>query len=94
MGVGGEKADEPQGAEDVGDGEQGLGHQGGVPHLPAVPGRTSAVLGGGGAGGSRNILRNSRMTRGYIQGDDEASDEGRSDPGSKLSICSLSCRHL
>ena len=35
--VGGEERDEPQRAEDVGDGEQGLCDQRGVPHLPLLP---------------------------------------------------------
>ena len=52
MGVGREQGDESQRAEDVGDGEHGLGHQGGVPHLPQVAGLTAAVLQRDGDGGS------------------------------------------
>lgn len=44
VGVGSEEADKAQGAEDVGDGEQGFRHQGGVPHLPATSGFLSTVL--------------------------------------------------
>ena len=44
--VGGEEGDEPQGAEDVGDGEHRLRHQGGMPHLPVLPRLTAAVLQG------------------------------------------------
>lgn len=44
VGVGSEEADEAQGAEDVGDGKQCLGHQGGVPHFPVTSGFLSTVL--------------------------------------------------
>lgn len=44
MGVGGEEGDESEGAEDVGDGEQSLGDQGGVPHLPLLPGTRGVIL--------------------------------------------------
>lgn len=37
VGVGREESDEPQRAEDVGDSEEGLGHQGGVQHVPRLP---------------------------------------------------------
>lgn len=43
MGVSGEEGDESEGAEDVGDGEQSLGYQRGVPHLPLLP-RTRGVI--------------------------------------------------
>lgn len=44
MRIGREERDKAQRAKDVSDGEHGLGHQRGVPHLPAVPGFTLAVL--------------------------------------------------
>lgn len=44
VGVGREEGDQTQGAEDVSDGEDGLRHQGGVPHFPLVPGSTATVL--------------------------------------------------
>lgn len=43
MGVGCEEGDESEGAEDVGDGEQRLGYQGRMPHLPLFP-RTRGVV--------------------------------------------------
>lgn len=44
MRIGREERDEAQRAEDVSDGEHSLGHQRGVPHLPASPGFTITVL--------------------------------------------------
>lgn len=44
MGVGSEKANEAQGAEDVGDGKQCLCHQSRVPHLPVASGFLPTVL--------------------------------------------------
>lgn len=43
VGVGGEEGNESEGAEDVGDGEQSLGYQRRVPHLPLLP-RTRGVI--------------------------------------------------
>lgn len=43
--VRGEQGDEAQRAEDVGDGEERLGHQRGVPHVPGLAGVEGAVLG-------------------------------------------------
>lgn len=46
MGVGCEEGDESEGAEDVGDGEQSLGYQGRMPHLPLFPWTRGVVLEG------------------------------------------------
>lgn len=47
VGVGCEKGDESERAEDVGDGKQSLGDQRRVPHLPLLPWTRRVILEGG-----------------------------------------------